>query len=74
MVVLSKIYMISSDWERKQYLGLDLDWDDEKLKVHLSMITYVNDDLKRFNHKKTIKQQYQPYPHTKPVYITKAQF
>ena len=32
MVALSKIYKISSDWEGKQYLGLDLDWDYERRK------------------------------------------
>ena len=30
MVVLRKSYKISSDWEGKQYLGLDLDWYYEK--------------------------------------------
>ena len=74
MVVLIKIYKISSDWEVKQYLGLDLDWDYEKREVHLSMLTYVNDALKRFYHKKLRKTQDQPYPHTKTVYWYKAQF
>ena len=49
-------------------------WDYDKRKVHLSMITYVNDALKRFNHKKPRKPQDQPYPHTKLVYGAKAQF
>ena len=49
MVVLSKSYKISSDWQGKRYLGLDLDWDYEKREVHLSMLTYVDDALKRFN-------------------------
>ena len=35
MVVLSKSSNISSDWKGKIYLGLDLDWDDEKREVHL---------------------------------------
>ena len=34
MVILSKIYKISIKWEGKRYLGLDLDWDDKKQKVH----------------------------------------
>ena len=39
MVLLSKIYKNSNDWEGKGYLGLDLDWDYEKREVHLSMLT-----------------------------------
>ena len=49
MVVLSKIYKIMSNWEGKIYFELDLDWDDEKQKAHLSMLTYVDDALKGFN-------------------------
>ena len=73
MVVLSKRYNILSNWEGKRYLGLDLDWDYEKREVNLSMLTYVNNTLKRFNHKKPRKPQNQPYPHTKTVYGAKAQ-
>ena len=74
MVVLSKSYKISSDWEGKQHLGLDLDWNDEKLEVHLSMLTYFDNALKRFNDEKPRKTQDQPYPQTKTVYRAKAQF
>ena len=74
MAILRKIYRISSDWEGKQYLILDLDWDYEKRKVHLSMLAYVYDALKRSNHEKTCKPQDQPYPHIKPFYRAKAQF
>ena len=74
MAVLRKSYKISSNWEGKLYLVLDLDWDYEKLEVHLSMLNYVDDALKRFNHKKPRNPQEQPYPHTKPVYGAKSQF
>ena len=50
MVGLSKSYKISSDWEGKRYLGLGLDWDHEKRELHLSMLTYIEDSPKRFNH------------------------
>ena len=53
MVVLSKIYKILKNWEGKQYIGLDLDWDYKKHKVRLSMLTYVDNVLKRFNKRKT---------------------
>ena len=74
MVVLSKSYKIPSNLERKQYLGLDLDWYYEKREVHFSMLTYIDDALKRSNHKKPFKPQEHPYPHTKTVYRSQAQF
>ena len=39
MTVLSSHYTISSDWTGSRYLGIDLDWDYEKLEVHLSMLS-----------------------------------
>ena len=74
MVVLIKIYKILSEWEEKRYLGLDLDWDYEKREVNLSMLTYVNDTLKLFNHKKPRRPRDHYYPHTKPVYRSKPNF
>ena len=73
MVILSKRYKILINWEGEIYLGLDLEWDSEECKVHLSMLTYVNNALRRFNHEKVCKPQYQPYPHNKTVYGSKYQ-
>ena len=74
MAVLKENYSISHDWEGKRYLGLDLDWDYEKREVHLSMLQYVVDALKRFHHEAPLKPQHQPYPRVKPVYGAKAQY
>ena len=74
VTVLKSNYKICTDWSGKQYLGIDLDWDYTNKKVHLSMIQYVINALKRFNHKKPRKPQDQPYPHVKPNYGTKAQY
>ena len=38
------------------------------------MLTYVDNILKQFNHKKPRNPQDQLYPYTKPVYGAKAQF
>ena len=38
MTVLRDHCKISSDWKGKRYLGMDLDWDYENCKVHLSML------------------------------------
>ena len=51
MAVLIKSYKISSKWEGRSYLGLELDWGYENREMHLSMIAYIVDALKRFDHK-----------------------
>ena len=50
IAVLLEHYKISNNWSGKRHLGLDLDWDYENRKLHLSMLTYVTAALKRFNH------------------------
>ena len=50
MSVLKISYKISDDWKGNRYLGLDLDWDYEKREVHLSILSYITDALRRFNH------------------------
>ena len=74
MAVLQEHYKISNNWDGKCYLGLDLDWDYENHKVHLSMLTYVTAALKHFNHTHPHKPQQQPYPHVKPIYGATAQY
>ena len=73
MVVLKKHYTISHDWEGNRYLGIDLDSDYERRKVHLSIILYLKEALIRFNHAVPRHPQYQPHPHIKPEYGRKVQ-
>ena len=74
MAVLIKSYKISSKWEGRSYLGLELDWGYENREMHLSMIVYVIDTLKCFNNEKPRRLQDQTYPHVKPNYRAKAQY
>ena len=74
MSVLKSSYKISADWRGERYLGLDLDWDYDKREVRLSMLSYITDALRRFNHAKPRKAQDQTYPHTKPNCGAKAQY
>ena len=74
MYVLQDHYKISSDWSGKRYLGLDLDWEYVQRKVHLSIIPYVLDALKCFQHKHPQRPQDQPHPHIKPTYGAKAKY
>jgi hypothetical protein len=50
MSILKQDYTIDTDWEGMQYLGLTLDWDYNKRKVHLSMLGYIENALIRFGH------------------------
>ena len=50
MNVLEQHYTISHDWTGKRYLGIDLDWDYDERKVHLSMLKYIKEALILFNH------------------------
>ena len=68
IAVIQEHYKISNDWDGKRYHGLDLDWDYKNGKVHLSMLTYVTADLKRFNHTHLNTPHHQPYPQIKPIY------
>ena len=72
--VLKTDYKISTEWSSKRYIGIDLDWDYAHKKVYLSMLQYVTDALKRFNHKHPHKPQDQPYMNAKPNYGAKAQY
>ena len=65
---LNKHYKTSTDMTGSRYLGLTLDWDYIKREVHLSMLKYVPDALKRFKHPHPKKPQHQPYPHVVPTY------
>jgi hypothetical protein len=67
-------YEINTDWKSTGYLGLTLDWDYNKHKVHLSMPGYIENALVRFSHKLTNKPQLQPHPHTLPTYSATVQY
>ena len=73
MTVLREHYNISSNWNGKRYLGLDLYWDYYNHKVYLPMLGYVAEALTRFRHKHLRKPQDQTYPHINPKYGVKAQ-
>ena len=43
-------YKVTTDWERKLYIGIVLKWDHEKGTVQLSMPGYVRVELHVFQH------------------------
>ncbi len=72
--VLKQDYKIDTNWEGTQYLGLALNWDYGKRKVHLSMPSYIENALIRFGHECPNKPQLQPHPHTLPTYGATVQY
>ena len=67
-------YEIEEDWEGTCYLGITLDWDYKKYKVHLSMPGYVERALARFGHKIPKLLQHQLHKHTIPTYGATVQY
>ncbi len=72
--VLKEHYEVEEDWEGKRYLGITLDWDYKKHKVHLSMPEYVECALAQFNHPAPDKPQHQPHQHSIPTYGATVQY
>ena len=56
------------------YLGLDLNWDYDNHKVHLSMLGYLVEALTTFRHKHSRTMHDKPYPHINPKYGAKDQY
>jgi hypothetical protein len=71
---LNKHCKRSIDWDEKCYLGMNMDWDYDGGRVHISMLTYVPKALACFQHQAPNKLQHQPCPHLKPNYGAKAQY
>ena len=67
-------YDVTEDWQGKRYLGLDLDWDYDARRVHVSMADYIPTALKRFKREKPKKWQQQPHRHVPIKYGAQQQF
>ena len=51
----NKQYEITTDWKGEKYIGITLDWDYERRRVHLSIPGYVKAALQQFGHPITTK-------------------
>ena len=65
---LKTIYKISEDWGGKLYCGLNLEWDDYRREVLVSMPNYVTKALHKFQHPTPKRAQYSPHQWTRPNY------
>ncbi len=71
---LKKDYTITVDWDATKYIGLTIEWDYAKGKVHVHMPGYLPKALLQFNHPQPKKKQNSPYPHVAPQYGAKIQY
>jgi hypothetical protein len=71
---LRKYYDVTVDYEGKEYLKIELDWDYENRCVHLSMAPYLKKALAQFGVEKPKKLVNSPYPCIPPKYGAKQQF
>lgn len=74
MDVLKKHYEVTEDWDGERYIGITLQWDYDRRKVHISMPGYKEDALTEFGHKTPSRVQHSPYPHTPPKYGATTQY
>ena len=47
---LNKLYTISINWTGSLYCGLTINWDYNKRKCDISMPTYINEALNKFQY------------------------
>ena len=66
-------YTVTEEWDSKRYIGITLDWNYKRRRVHLSIPGYVAKALKLFGHKKQKKQD-KPYPTANINYRSKKQY
>lgn len=71
---LKKYYEVKVDPEGRELVKIELDWDYENKKVHLSMKPYLDKLLRQFNNVVPKKRQDSPFPHVEPKYGAKVQF
>jgi hypothetical protein len=72
--VLEEHYKVSTDWTGNRYIGITLDWDYDRRKVHLSMPGYKDKALRQFQHQKLPEPQHSPFKCATINYGAKKQY
>jgi len=66
-------YPMTSDWDAKRYIGIDLDWDYHNRTLKTSMDGYIEKALHQFQHKLPAQHHFAPSSHTVPAYGARVQ-
>eukprot|EP00804_Cyclotella_cryptica_P028785 CCRYP_018721-RB/>CCRYP_018721-RB protein AED:0.41 eAED:0.41 QI:0/0/0/1/0/0/3/0/816 len=72
--VLQEHYTVTTDWTGSRYIGITLDWDYDKHRVHLSIPGYVKKALSQFQHPRPQTPQHAPFPATPINYGARQQY
>ena len=49
--IIEENYTVTSEWDGRRYIVITLNWEYNRIQVHLSMLQYVTKALNQFNHK-----------------------
>jgi len=71
---LEKYYEVAVDLDGKEFVKIELDWDYENKRVHLSMAPYFQKALRQFDNIVPSKWHDSPYPHIETKYGAKQQY
>eukprot|EP00804_Cyclotella_cryptica_P023552 CCRYP_018913-RA/>CCRYP_018913-RA protein AED:0.17 eAED:0.19 QI:0/0/0/1/0.25/0/5/0/1080 len=74
IATLKKHYDVALDKEGKEFVKIELGWDYDQGKVHLSMKPYRDKALRQFDNLEPSKAQDSPYPHVPIKYGAAEQF
>jgi hypothetical protein len=72
--LLEKHYDVAVDFNRREFVKIELDWDYENKRVHLSMAPYLQKALRQFDNLVPTHHHDSPYPHIEPKYGAKQQY
>ena len=71
---LKKLYNISIDWTGSIYCGLTINWDYDKMICDISIPTYTQESLQKFQHPAPSRTQDAPHAWNQPVYGAAIQY
>ena len=72
--MLEKYYDVAVDLDGKEFVKIELDWDYENKRVHLSMAPYLQKALQQFDNLVPTHRHDSPYPHIEPKKGAKQQY
>ena len=68
---IGRNYQYTTDWTRRSYCGLTLDWNYPAGYIDMSMPGYLEKYLKRLQDKQRVTPQYSPHTHIPIKYAIK---
>ena len=71
---LQKLYTISIDWTAPLYCGITINWDYEKRACDISMPTYTQEALNKFQHTSPYLPQDASHAWNQPIYGAAVQY